>query len=358
MKSNLIFHSTAGMTSEEWLSYRQSGIGGSETATVLGLNPYKASIELFYEKLGAPIFRPENLAMFLGKETEPLNADIWQYWPIDDKGMPLADGEAIMIQNFREGKIVRKCHRVNAYVRNPDFPWLFVSLDRLINKQGQRGEGVLECKNISGYAADQWEAGFPPGYVIQIQHQLIVTALLWGESSVMRDGRKYFVLPFEYHKDICDTIIAKTKAFWDKVVRGRELMTAKFEAERSFNHMAAQAIDAEIQQLEPEPDGSDAFSAFLKEKYKIALPGERPGDDADLLAARESKSLKERIKELSEAATQRDNELRSKMGHLDCDRLDFGKDGYVSWKQNTNGVRMLLNKSKPAPVEVSEEVQK
>ena len=39
------------MTSEEiWLEERKNGIGGSDAATILGLNPYKTNIELWEEK--------------------------------------------------------------------------------------------------------------------------------------------------------------------------------------------------------------------------------------------------------------------------------------------------------------------
>ena len=40
------------MTREEWLEARKNGIGGSDAATILGLNPYKTTIELWEEKTG------------------------------------------------------------------------------------------------------------------------------------------------------------------------------------------------------------------------------------------------------------------------------------------------------------------
>ena len=40
------------MTREEWLEERKKGIGGSDAATILGLNPYKTSIQLWEEKTG------------------------------------------------------------------------------------------------------------------------------------------------------------------------------------------------------------------------------------------------------------------------------------------------------------------
>ncbi len=51
MKSKLIQVSTIDMTDDQWYEFRDSGIGASEGSTVMGLNPYKSSIELFYEKI-------------------------------------------------------------------------------------------------------------------------------------------------------------------------------------------------------------------------------------------------------------------------------------------------------------------
>lgn len=34
------------ITHEEWLRYRQSGIGGSDSSTIVGLNPYNSQYRL------------------------------------------------------------------------------------------------------------------------------------------------------------------------------------------------------------------------------------------------------------------------------------------------------------------------
>ena len=37
---------------ETWLKERSKGIGGSDAACILGLNPYKTNVELWKEKTG------------------------------------------------------------------------------------------------------------------------------------------------------------------------------------------------------------------------------------------------------------------------------------------------------------------
>ncbi len=45
---------------DEWLAFRQNGLGASDIGTLMGLNPYKSKIELFYQKVGViPIKQDE-----------------------------------------------------------------------------------------------------------------------------------------------------------------------------------------------------------------------------------------------------------------------------------------------------------
>lgn len=325
------------MSSDEWLQYRKRGIGASEVGAILGLSPYKSSIELFYDKIGEGLgYNMENLAMFLGHEQENLIAKMWSFW----------DGSTeSMIANYRAGKVVRKMHKVNAYVHNPAYPWLFVSLDRKIIKYDDRGEGALELKTIGGYEADKWESGIPPSHIVQVQTQLLVCEFIFGELASLRDNRVFDVIPFDRHDSICQSVVSQTKEFWDKVEEARKILTQRFEAQRNFNAREVEELTAQLQELEPEPDGSDAFNDFLKEKYKIARPGGRPGTLEQQDDAEAHKRLGGRIKALEEEKQLFENRLKSDIRD-GCERLEFGEDGYVSWKADSRGIRKFLNKIK------------
>ena len=117
--------------------------------------------------------------MFLGKQAEDKNAEMWEYWDGSVEGM---------IKNFYSGNKVRRCRRLNAYVQNPKYKWLFVSLDRVINKHTWKGvefgEGTLELKNLSSYEADKWEGGIPLKHLLQVQTQMAVCEFDYGELAV------------------------------------------------------------------------------------------------------------------------------------------------------------------------------
>lgn len=336
MKNEIILTSTKDMTPEEWLNFRHRGIGASEVSTVLGLNRFKSSIVLFYEKLGEAVFSIETLPMFLGKEREQFLADMWEYWDGSQEGM---------IRNYRAGTVQRRCKKVNAYAQNKAYPWLFVSLDREINKTGLRGNGALELKEISGYEADKWEAGVPVGYVIQNQTQVGVCEYQFGELAVLRDNVEFNVLPFDASTTIFNNVVARTKIFWDKVQEGRKIMTQRFEAHRTYNMRLAEELDAQLQALEPEPDGSEAYTEFMKVKYRIAEPGLVTGGLAELEIAKEHQEVAGRIKELEEKKRLRENQLKNAMRDKG-DKIDFGLNGYVSWRADSNGARRFLNKVK------------
>lgn len=65
--------------SDDWLIWRKKGLGSSDVATILGINPYKTAHELWMEKTGAK--KPEdisnNYAVKRGQALEPLARDLF-----------------------------------------------------------------------------------------------------------------------------------------------------------------------------------------------------------------------------------------------------------------------------------------
>ena len=340
-QSKLIYTSTEGMSNEDWLRFRKRGIGASEVGAIMGLSQYKSNVELFYEKIGQGLgYTVENIRMYFGKEYENPIARMWEFW---------GGNEASLIENTRLNRKVRRMQRVKAYIQNPKYPHLFVSLDRRINKHidpetgKERGNGALEIKTLSEWESKKWEAGVPPSHVVQVQTQLLVTGWDYGELAIQTDFGSFMVYPFEKHTGVCKEIVKQTTEFWKRVERARVLLTQQYEYQKNFNTRKVREVEAELQRLEPSPDASDGLANFLKEKYRNAdATSERLGTLEELAIAQEHAKYKEQQKKLNEKLQFCENSLKTSMKLIE--RLTFPQEGFVSWKNDASGSRRFVNK--------------
>ena len=334
MNRNLIITTTDGMTHKDWLHFRTRGLGASDIGAVLGFSDYCSPMQKFDEKISLiPKPKFENLSMFLGKRAENLNAEMWEYWDGSVEGM---------MKNFYDGKKVRRCRRINAYIQNPKYDWLFVSLDRIINKHGNVGEGALELKNLSSYEAEKWENGIPTTHLLQVQTQCLVAGFEYGELAIKQDDRNYNVYTFERNDAICEQIIDQTHDFWQRVKQARTIQTQIFHAKQNFNLKLVEDLEGQLQQLEPEPTGDDSVSDFLSEKYKRGVRGEREGNAVELSIAKNHIIKKEQLKTLEFEVREAENKIKHSM--KDVEVLNFGKEGKIFWTNSKTGSRIFRNK--------------
>lgn len=72
--------STKDLERDDWLEVRRTGIGSSDAAAAIGLNPYQSQLELWMQKTGKvdllPVFDPngDTSPMFWGTMLEPIVA--------------------------------------------------------------------------------------------------------------------------------------------------------------------------------------------------------------------------------------------------------------------------------------------
>lgn len=338
MKSHIIRVSTVGWSRPDWLAYRQTGLGSTDTGKVLGLYDYPgtSSLELYYQKIGlVPMRDRQNVPTFMGNQLEQLTSKLWNYWE--------GTQESVMV-NEQAGRIVRRCQKVQAYLRNPKYPWLFTSLDRLILPHQGRPEGNLELKTISRDEANKWQGGVPRGQIAQVNHQMLVAELAFTELAQLQDGRWFDVMPIDPSPIIMEAIVERTKEFWDKVVAGRRLVNQLFECERGYDQRGVDDCNAQIDALAPEPDATLATEGYLNERYKEPTSAMLLGDGADLQLAREH--LEAQAGRLAAEELQRflENRLKNRLG--DAQVLDFGQQGRISWTATVDGKRVFRNKVK------------
>jgi len=339
--------------SDEWYEFRKNGVGGSEIGTVLGINKYDTAVRLFHEKIGSIEPRKEdNEKMFWGRELESQIAEKWQYWDGSQEGY---------LENFKNKNIVRSCRNVNGYIVNPKYPWLFMSLDRLINIKGGFNlvtgeplstEAVLECKNMSYWASQSWADEIPVYHLAQVTQYMIILETDYSEIAVLRDGSSLTVESIQLNEELADRIINISKKFWyDRVLPARKSFEDRSKYESEGDLMGIERSETKIQELEPEPDSSEAYNEFMNERFVKERESIIGKIDIYNIARKDRfyLSMKGRI---DKERTQLQNNLIKYLSDNSAESIDFGSLGNVNWSERKGSKnRSFGNKIKEKPSE-------
>lgn len=185
---------TTELSRADWLEVRRTGIGGSDAAAAVGLNPYKSQLELWLEKTGrdAELAKPDPNDM-----AEPV------YWGT------LLEPIVAAAYTQQTGRRVRK---VNAVLRHPTVTFMLANLDREV--VGVPDVQILECKTAGEYGARHWQDGVPEYVQLQVQHQLAVTGKQAADVAVLLCGQKLAVHRLERDDVLIGQLIALETQFW------------------------------------------------------------------------------------------------------------------------------------------------
>ena len=148
---------------KEWLEFRKSGIGSSDAAAAVGLNPYKSPLELWMEKTGRT-----------AANEEPAGLDDPRYW-----GTLLEPYVATAYQHQTNHRV----RKVNAVLQHPTFPFMLANIDREV--VGDPEVQILECKTAGEFGSRLWRDGVPEYVQLQVQHQLAVTGKAAADVAVL-----------------------------------------------------------------------------------------------------------------------------------------------------------------------------
>ncbi|AOJ02229.1 endonuclease [Burkholderia mayonis] len=185
---------TADLSRDDWLAVRRTGIGGSDAAAAVGLNPYMSALELFLDKTGRAegMPRPDP-----GDTTSPT------YWGT------LLEPIVAAAYTAATGNRVRK---VNAVLRHRSIPWMLANIDREV--VGVPDVQILECKTAGEYGARLWREGVPEYVQIQVQHQLAVTGKTAVHVAVLLCGQALEVHRIERDDALIGRLIELEQRFW------------------------------------------------------------------------------------------------------------------------------------------------
>ena len=247
---------------EEWLKYRESGIGSSEVATIVGLNPWESPYQLWRRKLGLDPAKQENFAMKAGHYLEDAVAQFWH----DETGCEIIKRSAI-----------------DWLIINTEKPYMRVSPDRTYWLTGlphnAQNKGILECKTTQMHVD---EDSIPKYWLVQLQYQLGVMGLKHGALAWLSMGRDFGHKSFRFHKDIFEAVQYKVTRFWEDNILGDR--PPKEENSADILLMFDRHTDGK--QLEATPEMMDEIAnlKMLKAQKKILEDSIGQGEEKVKLA--------------------------------------------------------------------------
>lgn len=282
---------TQDLDRDQWLQVRRGGIGSSDAAAAVGLNPYKSQLQLWMEKTG----RDGNLPV-----VDPNDDQSPMYW-----GTLL---EPIVAAHYtrRTGHRVR---RINAVLQHPEHPWMLANIDREV--VGAPDVQILECKTAGIHGARLWRDGVPEYVQLQVMHQLAVTGKPAADVAVLLGGQELQVFRIERDETLITQLITLEQQFWGYVERDQE----------------------------PPSDGSASAELALRCLYPrdsgttldLSTDLEMSGVFSDLLAVREVITTQTALE------AQLKQRIQQRMGEATRAVFEIGE---VSWKRSKDGTSL------------------
>ena len=232
----------------EWLEKRRAAIGGSEAPAILQLDEaYGSPLGIWADKTGIAVEEDRTEAaqwLEIGREVEG---------PIGRLAAKYSERELIPLEPF-------------TIVRSDETEFVACTPDFLVRDK-ERGLGVLQVKNVSGWNAHQWQEEPPARVLVQNQHELYA-------CKTSREFAKEYGTP-KY--GMCAALLGGGKIVWSDQDANDRFMGGLLSKESAFWQLV-------VSQTPPEPMGKSACATAIKFLY--------PGDDGTVVELEDPKLLK------------------------------------------------------------------
>ena len=203
----------------QWLERRKAGIGGSDAAAILGLDPWKSPLDIWRSKLEKIQPTEDEIFLFkLGHLLEPVIAGLYSAETAREIYIP----EPEIIEHL-------------------EFPEIIGSPDRLAPTAGR----VVELKSEHQFADKFGDPGsdqVPDHYVIQAAHYMAVADLDRCDVAVLHGGYKFAIYQIQRDLDMERSMLDQLRGWW---------------------------ADYVVKKVEPPLDASEAWGDFLAHKYPL-----------------------------------------------------------------------------------------
>ncbi len=271
----------------EWLEYRKYGIGSSEVASILGLNPWQSPYQLWRQKKGLDAPKEETFAMKAGHYLEDAVSMFWS----DATGREViksSSGDWIIVNNER--------------------PYLRASPDRTFWLSGARknnqNKGILECKTTQMNVDPD---DLPKHWFCQVQYLLGVSEIEQGSLAWLCAGRTFDYKDITFVPDFYGWMIEEVERFW---------------------------MDYIVGNLEPEA----VTVADVVTKYARHTDGKITEATREMFDAyNRLKDVKMRLDELN--TTKEELEAVLKVGFGDAEAISFNGVTLATWKASKDTVK-------------------
>ena len=271
----------------EWLKYRESGIGSSEVATIVGLNPWETPYQLWRRKLGMDAPKQENFAMRAGHYLE----DAVSRFFADETGAHIIQRSAI-----------------DWMAVDDERPYMRVSPDRTYWEGGARhneeNKAILECKTTQmSIDADD----LPKHWFCQVMYQCGVARIERASLAWLCSGREFGYKKLAFVPDFYNWLVEEVERFWTDNIQGRQ-----------------------------EPDPTNVQDVLLK--YNRHTDGKVVEVGEDIYAAYKAlKEIKEELSAIEERKTALEERLKLCFG--DAEAISYGGQTIATWKAPKAGSR-------------------
>lgn len=209
-----------------WLEQRKSGIGSSDAAAILGLNPYSSPVEVWLDKMGALPPKEMNEAMRFG-----------------------VDAENYVATRFEELTGKKLSVFANSISGNVKYPFALTSVDRWIIDEGV----PVEIKTTSVWNQKNFKHGkYPANYYVQCVHHMAVMDAPYCYLVVYIPGVE--LMWFKIERDLTEEkfLMEAEKEFYEKYMLTKTMPPVDaFEAtSNALSNADFDAVEGSIQLVE------------------------------------------------------------------------------------------------------------
>lgn len=272
---------------EQWLEARKDGIGASEVATVVGLNPYETPLELWRRKVGIDPAKDENAAMRRGHYCEDAVAQWWAH----ETGRDIIQASAVDFMFV---------DREKDYLRvSPDRTFWLPDMAR-----NDDNKGILECKTTNMKVDPD---DLPKWWFCQLQMNLGVAGYSHGSIAWLGYGFEFGYMDIEFVPSFYDMLVEAVEKFWTVNVK---------------------------QMIEPDPVNVRDMAT----KFKRHIEGKVVEVSDEVLDAyHELKEVKRQMSELDERKTGLEDTLKMAFG--DAEAIAYDGATLATWKAAKDSVK-------------------